>query len=243
MAKRKFTAGALFSGIGGLCLGFEQGGFKTSWASDHDDQVAQTCGLNFPKTKFVHEDIALINLDDLKPVDVLHAGFPCQSFSQAGNREGFNDPRGKLFDVMFDKIEEASWKPAVLVFENAPYLKVGDEGRWFEKVKLRIKKAGYWFNSQNAFTLSTNKDAGLPQKRERLFMIATNKAVFDHNPFVKFPHSPEKKELLSMLQLGKVEKESYYLSEENRYGNWIYNEGIKYEEGRLYPVFLPFLTQ
>lgn len=243
MAKRKFTAGALFSGIGGLCLGFEQGGFKTSWASDHDDQVAQTYGLNFPKTKFVHEDIALINLDDLKPVDVLHAGFPCQSFSQAGNREGFNDPRGKLFDVMFDKIEEASWKPAVLVFENAPYLKVGDEGRWFEKVKLRIKKAGYWFNSQNAFTLSTNKDAGLPQKRERLFMIATNKAVFDHNPFVKFPHSPEKKELLSMLQLGKVEKESYYLSEENRYGKWIYNEGIKYEEGRLYPVFLPFLTQ
>ena len=229
----KFKCGSLFSGIGGFCLGFESQGFKTLWASDFDAQVEATYKHNFPKTKFLNIDICSLDFNDLEPVDVLHAGFPCQSFSQAGNRSGFNDPRGKLFDVMIDKISSAHWKPKILVFENSPYIQIGENGEWFSHIKRRIKKAGYWFNDQNALKLSTRELAGLPQKRERLFMLATSREFFGFNPFSEINENPQQTKCTDILELDTHHDERYYLSESNRYGKWIKAEGAKLQTGQL----------
>ena len=229
----KFTCGALFSGIGGFCIGFEEEGFKTLWASDFDAQVAETYRLNFPESRFLHADIASIDFDDLEPVDVLHAGFPCQSFSQAGNRLGFDDPRGQLFNVLMDKIAAASWKPKVLVLENSPFIKAGGNGEWFAHIKYRIKKSGFWFDNQNALEVSTHEHAGLPQKRERLFMVATDKNFFGFNPFSQVSKTTSFKKNTDILELSAVHDEKYYLSKNNRYGKWILSEGTKLKDGQL----------
>ena len=231
--KIPLSCGALFSGIGGFCLGFEAAGFQTLWATDFDNQVTNTYNYNFPKTYFIQEDICSLDLDKLEPVDIIHAGFPCQSFSQAGGRLGFNDPRGELFNVMMDKIIASPWKPKVLVFENSPYLKSGGNGDWFNRIKFRIKKAGYWFDDQNTFVLSTKKLVGLPQKRDRLFMVATNKLFFGFNPFCGIKNSPTLRKNCELLDLNSEHDMRYYLPENNRYGKWILSEGKKLETGQL----------
>ena len=177
MSKKKYSCGALFAGIGGFCKGFEQAGFETKWATDFDTEVAQTYRHNFPDTQFIEEDLVNLDLNDLEKVDVIHAGFPCQSFSQAGNRGGFNDPRGKLFDVMIDKIEASSWKPSILVLENSPFILMGEQGLWFEHIQERLNELGFWFSEQNAIEIDANAHCGLPQRRKRLLCLPVTKMI------------------------------------------------------------------
>ncbi|MDC0433096.1 DNA (cytosine-5-)-methyltransferase [bacterium] len=228
-----FTCGGLFAGIGGFCSGFESAGFTSIWASDSDERVAQTYLHNFPGTHFVLKDILKLDASSLPEVDVLHAGFPCQSFSAAGNRMGFNDPRGRLFDTMLDLIENMPIRPKVLLFENATNLLSGDGGAWFDHVKRRIKKAGYWFNDANALRISSHDHFGLPQKRERLFMIATNRDIFDFNPFTYLPEKCVPKGLLNYIREETVNDPKYYLASDNRYGEWLLREGGDMAQNQL----------
>lgn len=220
-----YTCGGLFAGIGGFCLGFERAGFHSLWASDNDKRVSETYCHNFPDTQFVLRDILELEVDNLPPVDVLHAGFPCQSFSAAGNRLGFDDPRGRLFDTMIDLIEEMSTKPRVLVFENSTNLLSGDGGAWFDHVKRRIKRAGYWFTDANALIISAHNHFGLPQRRERLFMLATNRDFFDFNPFTFLPQEQKPNGLLEYIRKEVVDDPKYFLASDNRYGEWLLKEG------------------
>jgi DNA (cytosine-5)-methyltransferase 1 len=100
--------GALFAGIGGFCAGFETVGLPSSWAVELDSSAAQTYRHNFPDVRVLEKSVTeiVVRSDDLEPVDVLHAGFPCQSFSQAGERRGFEDPRGRLFFEIIRIVEE-----------------------------------------------------------------------------------------------------------------------------------------
>ena len=93
------TAGCLFSGMGGFASGLARAGFAIRWASDNDEHACATFRHRFPGVPLVEKDVRKLSMqaDDLAPVQVLAAGFPCQSFSQAGNRRGFEDPRGALF--------------------------------------------------------------------------------------------------------------------------------------------------
>lgn len=152
MANTEIKAGALFSGIGGMCLGFEKSGIKTIWAVENDPAAVSTYRQNVKDVRIIEEDVRKVSVDgfQLEPVDILHAGFPCQSFSQAGERRGFDDPRGKLFFEIIRIIKEfKDKKPAVLIFENAPYIKIGDGGTWFLELSRQIKRAGYWFRESN----------------------------------------------------------------------------------------------
>src|SRR5262249_38513318 len=151
------SAGALFSGIGGFCMGFQRAGVCTSWAVDADPFAVATYTANFPGVATLERDIQTVSVkqDQLQPVDILHAGFPCQSFSQAGSRRGFEDPRGRLFYEIIRIIREfKDRKPMALILENAPYLRYGEGGSWFLELQKEIQKAGYWFRDSNCAELN-----------------------------------------------------------------------------------------
>ena len=227
-----FTAGAVFSGIGGFCDGFSQAGITTLWAIEKDLNAVSTYRNNHPGIDVVRykdghpneglpKDIHDVSVaqDKLEPVDVLTAGFPCQSFSQAGNRKGFEDERGQLFFELMRLIKEfGSDRPRLLIFENVPYLKVGNGGAWFAKVKFEIQSAGYWFNDTNAQILDPLALGILPQRRERLFMVAASINDFKSNKFT-FPDGTEENvpDVRTFINLKKEVDERYYLDPDNRY--------------------------
>lgn len=234
MSSKTLKAGALFSGIGGFCLGFEQSNIKTAWAIENNPMAAATYAHNIKDVRLIHhgDDLASITNvsvkgDALEPVDVLHAGFPCQSFSQAGERKGFNDPRGQLFYEVIRLVEEfKDQKPSVIVLENSPHLRHGEGGSWFLELTKAIKKSGYWFRDSNCAELDPYELTPLPQKRNRLFMVAFS---IDHfkNGKIDFPKNKYagKKNLSEYIDFsGSLEDDSYYLPEENRYHKMISNE-------------------
>ena len=236
MTATPLTCGALFSGIGGFCFGFEAAGFKTRWALDLDPDATETYKKNFTKTNVICEDIKRVNSSGLKmePVDLLHAGFPCQSFSPAGNRLGFEDERGKLFFEIVELIK--SWgdkKPGVLVLENSAFLLHGKGGEWFSSLQVAIQRLGYWFGIENAAIVDTRVHGGLPQNRERLFMVATSMDQMSFNPFTGIPPLEEKTDLESIVEMGQ-EDERYYMPADNKYTKKISAEAKKYNDVRLF---------
>lgn len=217
------TAGALFSGIGGFCLGFKDAGFRTSWAIDSDPNAVETYTANIECEQIICEDVRGISARQLESVDVLHAGFPCQSFSQAGGRKGFEDPRGRLFFEVIRIIKEFGHrKPKVIVLENSPFLRYGDGGAWFLQVKSALQKARYWFRDSNACELDAFKVTDLPQQRTRLFMVALSGDFF-HSGRFEFPTSTNNrpKNVEDFVDFDADVSDEYYLPNENRYADMI----------------------
>lgn len=219
------TCGALFSGIGGFCLGFEQSRFSTSWAVELDEFAAKTYSENLGNVRLLQKSVEDVTVagDGLEPVDVLHAGFPCQSFSQAGERRGFDDPRGRLFFEIIRLIGEFGEKrPKVLVLENAPFLRYGEGGAWFLQLERAIRKAGYWFGPANCAELTTNELTELPQQRTRLYMVALSMSAFRSGRF-SFPseRNTEAKNMRRWIDFDGTVDKDYYLPSENRYFDMI----------------------
>lgn len=224
-------AGALFSGIGGFCLGFQQSGIKTVWAVEKDQHAVATYQRNVPGVRLIErngepagiETVSVLG-DKLEQVDILHAGFPCQSFSAAGDRKGFDDPRGQLFFQIIRILKEFGDKrPAVLVLENSPNIRTGDGGSWFMELTKEIKKAGYWFRDSNCAELNAFDMTAVPQNRNRLFMVAFSTDAFRNGKF-SFPEKPNlnSKNLADFIDFsGQLEDDYYYLDEENRYHKMI----------------------
>ena len=236
---RKLTCGGIFSGIGGFCYGFESESFKTLWAIDLDKNATDTYRQNFKDVDVICDDIATLNQKEAKlpRVDVLHAGFPCQSFSQAGNRKGFNDPRGALFFEIIKFIaNQGSNKPSAILLENSPHLMFGDGGSWFDRVRVELQRAGYWFGPENAPVLDARANGGLPQRRERLFMVALSRDIFDFNPFFGLGENSSVDDLVDLLDLDGSVDEQYYLPKSNKYGNMIFNAGSQLPDNCLIPL-------
>jgi DNA (cytosine-5)-methyltransferase 1 len=218
-------AGALFSGIGGFCYGFEAAGIPTAWAVEHDRYACETYKANFPNTRLLQKDVRTVTVkgDALEPVDVLHAGFPCQSFSQAGEKAGFADERGLLFFEVVRLLHEfGKNRPKVLVLENTPFLRYGEGGAWFLRIQNEIRKAGYWFREENSAELNTFDLTELPQQRIRLYMVALSTEAFPSGRF-EFPnvHRPEEKSLEDYINFVTDIDNDYYLPKDNRYYHMI----------------------
>jgi DNA (cytosine-5)-methyltransferase 1 len=161
------TVGGLFSGIGGIELGFEQAGFKINWSNEIDENCAKTFKFNH-KHKLIVEDIIKINFKKLQQVDVLTGGFPCQAFSVAGYRKGFDDARGNVFFQICRAIEELPKKPKILVLENVKNLKTHNSGHTAKVITNSLRDLGYsvmW----NIFNTSVHTD--IPQNRERTLIV------------------------------------------------------------------------
>ena len=241
----QIKAGCLFSGMGGFATGLISAGFVVHWASDNDPSACSVFRHRFPSVMFVEKDVRELSAvaDRLNEVDLLAAGFPCQSFSQAGSRRGFEDPRGGLFFEIPRLIEEykPAQRPRLVILENVPYLRYGAKGIWFDQVRRALRRAGYWFREDSCWTVNVKDVTDLPQDRERLFMVAASREHFPFNPF-----SPPK----CVLRDGDVNRtidnfidrtergpDDSYLHESNRYFKMIYREMERGEStGNIYQL-------
>ena len=164
---KKYKAIDLFAGIGGIRLGFTNA-FKENiefvFSSEIDKYAQQTYKANFDGD--VAGDITKIDEKDIPSHDILLAGFPCQAFSIAGKRLGFEDTRGTLFFEVARIIKYH--KPKILFLENVKGFVNHDNGNTFRVVKETLEEMGY-----KVFTKVLNaKDFGVPQNRERIYIVA-----------------------------------------------------------------------
>lgn len=174
--KNGFKVVSLFAGIGGFDLGFENAGFELVWANDFDKYAVETYKAN------IGSKIVLGDIREAKKCipqhDVLIGGFPCQPFSSLGKQKGFNDEgRGNLFFEIIDIIN--THNPKAVILENVKNIVTHDEKRTFKRILEELDKAGYYTN----WKILNSADYGIPQRRNRLFLVAFRKEVFKDVPF------------------------------------------------------------
>ena len=203
MIKHDLTFIDLFAGIGGIRLAFEAIGGRCVFASEWEKMAQRTYETNFGHAP--HGDITQISADQIPDHDVLTAGFPCQPFSIIGQGLGFADTRGTLFfDI--ERILQAK-TPQALLLENVKQFKTHDKGRTFAVVLKRLKALGYYVHS----TVLNALDFGLPQKRERTFMVG-----FRQNLRFQFPTRPVDnvyKTLADILEADEKISQKYFASD------------------------------
>ena len=166
--KEEFRTLDLFAGVGGIRLGFEKAGFKTIFANDFDKTCKETYDLNFSEPKLNTEDINKLNINELPEFDILLGGFPCQPFSIAGYRQGFEDEkdRGNLFFRIVKILEKR--KPIAFLLENVKNLKGHDKGKTFKIIKEALESLGYTIKTA---VLNSMEYGNIPQNRERIFIV------------------------------------------------------------------------
>ena len=143
----KYKVGSLFAGMGGIDIAFEKAGAKVIWANEIDKYACVTYRLNFPKCRLIEGDVQTINPTELDDVDIITAGFPCQSFSSVGLGAGFDDPRGNLFFEIARIVKEK--KPRVIFLENVANLEKHDEGKTFSIIHATLCDLGYYYIKYN----------------------------------------------------------------------------------------------
>ena len=206
---KAFTVASLFAGIGGIDLGFKQTGFKIKWANEIDQKACQTYKANFSH-KIICDDIKNLDPTKLTKVDILTAGFPCQAFSIAGYRKGFEDDRGSIFFDLMGVVKEI--KPRVLFLENVKNLQSHNQGQTFNHIIKSVEKLG--FNVKYK-VMNSCQYSNIPQNRERIYIICfANKN--DYNNF-KFPSKTNKQLQITDLVDKKVSDNSYYYNKTKYY--------------------------
>ena len=163
---------SLFSGIGGIDLGFIQAGFDIVWANEMDAAACRTYRHNFPNTNLIEGDIKRIATSDIPDCDVLTAGFPCQPFSIAGLQKGFKDRDGNLF-FEITRIIDAK-RPKVVFLENVPNLMEHDDGKTFLVIFNGLAQFGYTVYYR---VLASNDYGNLPQIRKRIYIVAIREDI------------------------------------------------------------------
>jgi len=199
-----YNAIDLFAGIGGIRIGFENAfnksiSFKMSSEIDKNAQI--TYQKNFNDTP--HGDITKIKEEDIPPHDILLAGFPCQAFSVAGYRKGFEDTRGTLF---FDVARIARFhKPSILFLENVKGFVGHDNGNTFKTVIKTLEDLGYHIAHK---VLNTMEYSNIPQNRERIYIVAfQDKSVFEN---FEFPQKVKLENSINDCLEKKIKKKFYY---------------------------------
>lgn len=167
--KSSLKVGSFFAGLGGICLGFKNAGFDLVWSNEIDAAACKTYRANFDHV-LVEGDICALSPDDkrLKKVDIITGGFPCQAFSIAGYRKGFEDERGrgKLFFEMLRFID--AYKPKALFFENVRNLQSHNKGETYKAIEQALADRGYHVCAR---VLDTCEYSKVPQHRERFYMV------------------------------------------------------------------------
>jgi DNA (cytosine-5)-methyltransferase 1 len=198
----------LFAGIGGIRLGFDNAfkdDIKTVFISEWDAKAQETYRANFDDDIEIMGDITKINEKDIPEHDLLLAGFPCQAFSLAGQKRGFEDTRGTLF---FDVARIVKYhKPKVVFAENVKNLVNHDRGRTFKIIKEILTDLGYTVFHK----VLNSKNFGVPQNRERIYIVAFRNDIapisFD------FPEKTDDTKVIADIIEKEETSSKYFLSE------------------------------
>lgn len=197
--------GSLFAGIGGIDLGFIQAGFEVAWANEIDPDACKTYIHNFPDTNLIEGDIRKLNAKSLEKVDVLTAGFPCQSFSVCGKQKGFKDSRGNLFFEIMRIADEL--QPSVIFLENVANLTEHDNGKTFNVIYNELASRDYFIR----YLIADACDYGIPQHRTRAYIVAFKSREACDN--FKFPEKCKlEKRIFDIIDKTKKAEDKYYLS-------------------------------
>jgi DNA (cytosine-5)-methyltransferase 1 len=190
---------SLFSGCGGMDKGFENAGYKRVWANDFDKDAQAVFRINLGEID--GRDITKVPVEDIPNCDIITAGFPCQPFSNAGNRRGVYDERGELYLECLRIIK--SKNPRAVLFENVRGLlssKHQSGEKLIDVIKKDLENLGYQVN----YEVVNASDYGVPQNRHRLILVALRNdigKVFD------FPPVQEDKRKLTLRHILNVSPE------------------------------------
>lgn len=199
MAKKNFAFIDLFAGIGGFHQAMHSVGGTCVFASEWNKHARASYEANYKdvspnifanNNQFFAGDINEVDPNTIPNFDVCCAGFPCQPFSIAGHRLGFEDTRGTLFfnivNIVKAKIDSGN-PPKVLLLENVKGLKNHQKGETLKVILATLEELGYAYSIE----ILNAKYFGVPQNRERLFIVAWYKSLLDINQF-KFPYGIDK---------------------------------------------------
>ncbi|VEJ54743.1 cytosine-specific methyltransferase NlaX [Campylobacter insulaenigrae] len=214
--ENKMFLGSLFAGVGGIEFGFKKAGFDCVWAIEIDQKACETYKANHQNI-IINKDINDVKLNTLTSIDILTAGFPCQAFSVAGYRKGFNDERGNVFFGILRYLEY--FKPKVVFLENVKNLKAHDKGKTLKIILQELQKLGYFVKYE---ILNTAKHGNIPQNRERIYMIG----FLNFNAYEEF-NFPSEVKLTKNIQdlLDKKTSEEFYYANTKYYA--ILKENMK----------------
>jgi len=217
-----------FCGVGGIRLGIEQAGKKKGisvkcvYSNDSDKYTRITYEKNFP-CKVVPESITEISTEDIPDFDLLLAGFPCQSFSVAGNRLGFGDSRGELFFEII-RILKAK-KPRAFLLENVKNLKTHNQGKTYGTIIEALEGVGYHVKSQ---VMNSCTHGNIPQNRERIFIVG----FLEPNTF-RFPGEiPLDVTVTSLLEDDEKIPDKYFYTEKSKIFGKL--RDVVVEHGKVY---------
>jgi len=156
---------SLFSGAGGLDLGFKQAGFKTIWANEYDKDIWETFEKNFRDTILDKRSITKISSSEIPQTLGLIGGPPCQSWSEGGKLRGIEDARGQLFFEFIRVLRDK--KPLFFLAENVSGMLASRHSKALENIKKHFTDSGYTLS----FKLLNAHDYGVPQDRKRVFFV------------------------------------------------------------------------
>ncbi|GMC03606.1 cytosine-specific methyltransferase [Enterococcus thailandicus] len=206
----KRTIAAFFSGVGGIELGFTSTGkFRVMYANEFDRNAIITYRENYPDTLLDERDIHEVTkcIDRVPDTDLIMGGFPCQAFSIAGYRKGFEDERGDLFFELLKIINEK--KPEAIFVENVKNMVTHDHGNTFKVIREALVMSNYFIK----WKVLNGKDYGnVPQNRERIYIVGfKSKKAYESFNF------PEKTSLTnkldSVIDFNLDADERYYYDE------------------------------
>ena len=203
----------LFAGIGGIRIGFDNAfgnQIQTVFVSEWDKFAQKTYEANFKDDFKIAGDITKIDEESIPEFDICLAGFPCQAFSLAGKRMGFDDDykglcRGTLFQDVVRICEHH--KPKVIFCENVKGLTIHDRGRTFKVITKAFEQIGYTVYSK----VLNSKDFGVPQNRERIYIVAFRNDI-DSKDF-EFPEGDNDKTCIKDILEKAPISSKYYLSD------------------------------
>jgi DNA (cytosine-5)-methyltransferase 1 len=221
--------GDLFAGIGGIALGLQQAGFQVIWANEIDSNACETYKTNFTH-KLYEGPIQELDPQKLPKVDMLAGGFPCQAFSIAGYRKGFEDTRGTLFFEIMRLVD--TLEPSYIFLENVKNLEKHDKGNTFRVILNELEKRGYFVKFK---VLNTCEYSNIPQNRERIYIVAfKNKNIYDA---FSFPKRNNTHQSIDELLENHVDDSFYYTPKFQHYDlltQGMLNKNTVYQWRRVY---------
>ncbi|MCM3045238.1 DNA cytosine methyltransferase [Bacillus altitudinis] len=212
-----FKVGSMFAGIGGTCLGFKQAGADIVWANEMDKNACITYRENFGEDYLKEGNILEVDKTAIPKLDILIGGFPCQAFSIAGYRKGFEDERGNVFfqiiEVLKAQEKVHGELPKAIMLENVKNLKSHDKGNTYKIIKEALEAFGYTVKSE---ILNSMEHGNVPQNRERIFIVGFQDAGQAER--FEFPDKiPLTNHLNNIIDRNNKLEDKYYYTDASQY--------------------------